>query len=233
MLRKSWRRLAGFIAIECCLIAAPAEYRAGIGKAGEVKALVLEDRRGNRAAFAEAAFTVTRAVSDVAAARVMQALALDRAEILIRGGAGPNPRPEDVAYAILAAAVHLEPADVRFDGAKISVTAAGGRCLAAMFPLAFEQCGGGDAVRSPVRAAFQMVELTSGLLKRGQVTPSYPVQAIALGKQVTILGLGGDAPPAGFRAAGRLVVSFANDHAAWWDDPRVRAAVERLLERVK
>jgi len=46
---------------------------------------------------------------------------------------------------------------------------------------------------SPSGAAFQMVEPMHGLQKRGEAVRSFPVQAIALGRQVTILALSGEA----------------------------------------
>ena len=58
MPRRLSRRLAGCIAIELLLAAGlwAAEYQAGVATAGQAKALVLEDRRGGRAVFAEADF---------------------------------------------------------------------------------------------------------------------------------------------------------------------------------
>src|SRR6266705_2334491 len=90
MSKRFWKRLAGCIAIECSLAAAP-EYQAGMAAAGHAKAVVLEDNRGNRAVFAEADSPVTRAVSDFVAAQLAKRYGLDRASLLIYGRAGLQP----------------------------------------------------------------------------------------------------------------------------------------------
>ena len=45
---------------------------------------------------------------------------------------------------------------------------------------------------APIRSVFQTVDLTPGLRSRTQTLRLYPVQAIALGKGLTILGVGGN-----------------------------------------
>jgi hypothetical protein len=223
--------------------AADGEYQAGIATAGQSKALVLEDRRGGRAVFAEADFEVTQAVADFVAARLLQSYELPRPSLLLRGGLlrgasgiGPRPaQPEDLITAISAALGSMEPASVRFDGAVVSVTS-GGTCraaLAAGASLTFGHCTAGDAVRGPIRAAFQMVEPAHGLLQRADPVRAYPVQAIALGKQVVVVALGGaSALPREFAANGRLFAPQANDSAAPPDDPRIRQAIRQVLSRV-
>jgi hypothetical protein len=95
-------------------------------------------------------------------------------------------------------------------------------------------CADGAAVTGTIRAAFQMVEPAHGLQKRGETVRSFPVQAIALGKQVTILALSGEAAlPEGVNPRGLIFAPFSNEAAAAPQDARVRAAVERVLARVK
>ena len=87
---------------------------------------------------------------------------------------------------------------------------------------------------SPSGAAFQMVEPMHGLQKRGEAVRSFPVQAIALGRQVTILALSGEAAlPEGVNPRGLIFAPFSNEVAAAPRDARVRAAIERVLARVK
>jgi hypothetical protein len=63
---------------------------------------------------------------------------------------------------------------------------------------------------------------------------SFPVQAIALGKQVTVLALSGEAAlPEGVNPRGLIFAPFSNEAAAAPQGARVRAAVERVLARVK
>jgi hypothetical protein len=79
-----------------------------------------------------------------------------------------------------------------------------------------------------------MVEPAHGLQKRGDTVHSYPVQAIALGKQVTILALSGEAAlPEGVHAPGLIFAPFSNEATAAPQDARLRVAVQRVLMRVK
>ena len=81
---------------------------------------------------------------------------------------------------------------------------------------------------------FRSVEPIHGLQKRGERVRSFPVQAIALGKQVTVLALSGEAAlPEGVNPRGLIFAQFSNEAAAAPQDARVRAAVERVLARVK
>jgi hypothetical protein len=220
-------KLVGFIAIEYSFAAAP-DYQAGTATAEHVRAVVLEDNRGNRAILAEAQFPINRTVSDFVAAQLAKQYGLDRGSLMIYEKGPDQPADRDALLtAITAALGSLEPAAVRYDGATISITTADGRCIAA---LPAGRCGGGARVRPPIRAAFQMVEGQHGLQIRGENREAYPVQAMALGKEVAILGLGGDARYAG--SAGVVVVPFANDTAPPPASVVVDAAARRVLARV-
>jgi hypothetical protein len=228
-----WRRLAGCIAINGCLMAAVPEWRAGTGEAGAAKALVLEGRGGRRAVLAESTGAVTLPVADFLAARWIPALGVERGAILVRGTPGSAAEVDDLLTAVALAMQRLEPARLSYDGARISVAATGGACLASLVPLAFTGCREGTPLKPPIRSALQMVDFPGGLLERGAVTPVYPVQALRLGA-VTILGLSGEVRPDDFRAPGRIVVPFASDTRALpAGDPRVRAAIDRILARVR
>jgi hypothetical protein len=74
-----------------------------------------------------------------------------------------------------------------------------------------------------------MVDLPHPLQTREAPAPTYPVQAVAIGK-ATILALAG-AVPAG-RYAG-IVVPHANDTAPLPEEARVEAAVANVLKRVR
>jgi hypothetical protein len=228
MSKRFWIRLAGCIVIECLPAAGP-DFQAGIGAVEHVRAVALEDNRGNRAVFAEADFPVPRAVADFVAAKLAKEYELDRASLMIYGKAGVD-RPagrEALVTAITAALGSLEPARVRYDGVTVSITALDGKCAGA---LPAGNCAGGARVRPPIRAAFQMIEAQHGLQIRGEVRDVYPVQAIALGKEVTILGLGGDARyPI---TKGLVVVPYANDTAPPPPGAVLEAAVRRVLARV-
>ena len=248
MRKRSSRRLAGCIAIDLALAAAgcatdcatgfAAEYRAGAGASGPARALVLEDARGNRAVFTQTEFRITQAVADFVSAQLLRALDLQRPGLLLHwSGIGARPeQPEELVNAVTAAVGALEPADVRYGHRSLSVMA-GERCLGNVSPdgsLSSAGCSDGEAVTGGIRAAFQMVEPAHGLLKRGETVRSFPVQAIALGKQVTILALSGEAAlPEGLHPRGLIFAPFSNEAAAAPQDARVRAAVERVLARVK
>ncbi len=240
-MRKRWsRKLSGCIVIELALTAAgfAAGYRAGAAESGSARALVLEDARGNRAVFTQTEFRITGAVADFVAARLLVALDLERPGMLFHwSGTGARPaQPDDLVAAITAAVNALEPAEVRYGHRSLSV-ATGDRCLGTLGPdggLASGGCADGVAVTGAIRAAFQMVEPAHGLQKRGETVRSYPVQAIALGRQVTILALSGEAAlPEGVNPRGLIFAQFCNASAAPPQDARVRAAVQRVLARVK
>jgi hypothetical protein len=241
-MRKKWsRKLAGCIVIEVALGAAgfASGYRASAAASGSARALVLEDARGHRAVFTQTEFRITGAVADFVAARLLVSLDLERSGLLFHwSGIGARPeQPEDLVAAITAAVNALEPAEARYGHRSLSVTA-GDRCLGTLSPdgaLAFGGCADGAAVTGGIRAAFQMVEPAHGLQKRGETVQSYPVQAIALGKQVTILALSGDvALPEGVDWRGLIFARFSNESVAAPPlDARMRAAIQRVLARVK
>jgi len=246
---RSSRRLAGCIVIDLLLapgwFAAGFEYQAGTASFEKAKALVVQDRRGHRAVIGQAEFGVTRAVSDFVGARLLQKYEVDRAGVLVRGSVLVRglptglAQPEDLVTAIGVALGRLEPAVIRFHEGTMSVTTRDGRCLATFTPeLAFDHCVGGDLVRGAIRAAFQMVEPEHGLLQRNAVPLSYPVQVIAIGKQVTILGLGGAVSPAGFQSPGfqskgLIVAPFSNDSGTPPADVVVQSAVRQVMKRIR
>jgi hypothetical protein len=194
------------------LLAADSDYQAGTAAAGKVKALALEDRRGNHAVFVSAEFRVSQAVSDFIAAQVMKAYGVDRAGLLLPSAGQGDPAPDDAVTAIGAALGGLEPAVLRWSGGAVSITGPDGRCratLAADGAVAFDRCGAGDPVRAPIRAAFQVVDPSHTLQPRGDPVRSSSVQAIALGQQFVVLAVDGDRT-----------------------DPRVSAALRQVLARV-
>jgi hypothetical protein len=226
----------------CCAIAAliataaagaDFEYRAGFVSGPHARALVLEDSRKRVAIFAEVDFAVTRAVSDLVAAKLLTAAELDRAGLVLAGRGSGAPQPPELLDTIGRAMADLAPARVFWGGGVLSVIAADGTCVATIHPIAAQGCAGGSPVPSAIRSSFQLVDLTHGLLQRGEIAQTYPVQAIALGRVVTVLALGGEVPAKRFRAPGRLVIPFANDAAPLPADPRVEAAIARALSRVQ
>ena len=132
----------------------------------------------------------------------------------------------------------LAEAEVRYGHRSLSVTGVGGACLASLSPdgaLGLETCPEGHAVTGTIRAAFQMVEPAHTLQQRdGPLPRAFPVQAIALGRQVTILALSGEAAmPAGIDPRGLIFAPFSNEAAVAPQDARLRAAVLSVLARVK
>jgi hypothetical protein len=232
--------LALAAAIELALAAGgfAADYRAGAAESGSARALVLEDARGHRAVFTQTEFRITGAMADFVAARLLVSLDLERPGLLFHwSGIGARPeQADDLVAAITAAVAALKPAEVRY-GHRSLFVATGDRCLGTLSPdggLASGGCADGVAVAGAIRAAFQMVEPVHGLQKRGEGVRSFPVQAIALGKQVTILALSGEAAlPEGVNPRGLIFAPFSNEAVAPPQDERVRAAVARVLARVK
>ena len=241
MRKRSSRRRAGCIVIE--LVAAAAafagDYRGGASVSGSARALVLEDAHGNRAVFTQTEFRITQALADFVAARLLVSLDLQRPGLLFHwSGIGARPeQPEDLVTAITGAVNALEPVEVRYGHRSLSIVA-GDRCVGAVSPdgaLSPAGCTDGAPIDGGIRAAFQMVEPAHGLQKRGETVRAFPVQAIALGKQVIVLALSGEAAlPEGVNPRGLIFAPFSNEAAAAPpQDARVRAAVQQVLARVK
>jgi hypothetical protein len=248
MRKRSWRRLAGCIAIDLALIdlgmmgaLSAADYKAAIASEGMARALALEDSHGTRAVFAQAEFRITQSLADLVAVQVLKKYEIDRAGILLRWSAiGDRPaQPEDLVSAISRALDAVEPAEVRYAHRGLSVAAVEGeRCIASLSAdgnLGFSGCWkDGTEITGAIRAAFQMVEPTRGLLRRGDTVRAFPVQAIGLGKVVTILALSGEAMvPAGVSPRGLIFAPFSNEATAPPKDERVSAAVQKVLSRAR
>lgn len=227
MSRRFWTRLAGSIAISAGLTAAAPEYRAGAAAVDHARAVVVEDRRGVRAVFAEADFPVTLAVSDFVSAQLVKSYGLDRAAIVISGKGSEPEEPAAILSAVERALGALQPAEVS-EG--VSIRTGAGACLATLYPIRLDGCRDGRGVSGPIRAAFSIVDLPHPLQTRDAVPRAYPVQALALGK-VTILALPGD-PPAGSYAA-KIVVSHANATEPFPGEPAVSAAIAAVLAKVR
>lgn len=222
-----WRRLAGSIAISAGLAAAAPEYRAGAAAVDHVRAVVVEDRRGARAVFAEADFPITLAVSDFVAAQLVKSYGLDRATIVISGKGDAAEEPAAIFSAVERALGAMQPAEVS-EG--ISIRAATGACLATLYPIRLEGCREGRGISGPIRGAFTMVDLPHGLQSRETVAPAYPVQAVALGK-FTILALAGEAPAGKYAA--RVVVSHANASDPYPGEATIANAVAAVLAKIR
>jgi len=241
MWTRSSKKLAGCIAIELALIPAALAggYKAAVGDSPTVHALALEDSKGHRAVIAQTDFPITQAVADLTASQVMQTNSIDRPGLLLRwsGIANRPPQPEDLVAAINAALGALQPATVRYGHRVLSVAAEDGRCIATVNPdatLGYSTCRDGIEISGLIKAAFQMVEPAHGLLKRGEIARAFPVQAIALGKEVTILAMSGEARyPEGVNPRGLIYAPFSNESDAAPQDARVMAAVRRVLARVR
>jgi hypothetical protein len=191
------------------------------------------------AIIAQTDFRITQAIADFVAAQVMQTQDIDRAGLLLHwsGIANRPPKPEELVSAIQEAMGKMDPATVRYGHRSISVVGEGDRCIASVNPdgtLAFAACTPGMEIGGPIRAAFQMAEPAHGLLKRGETARSFPVQAIALGKEATILALSGEARfPEGVNPRGLIFAPFSNEAEAAPQDAQIMAAVRRVLARVK
>ena len=187
-------------------------------------------------------FRVTQAIADFVAGQLLKGRELDRAAMVFRwGGIGNRPvQSDDVVSAVNAAIAALEPAAVRYGHrVRSSVASADGTCLGSLNEdgaVGASGCGDGEPVTGAIRAALsRWWNRSHPLLKRGEIVRAFPVQAIALGKQVTILALSGEATlPEGLNPRGLIFSPFSNEASAPpLQDARVRAAILRVLARVK
>jgi hypothetical protein len=237
---RSSRRLAGCIAIEvaAAALAFAGGFKAGAGETQSSRAVAIQDSHGAWAVIAQTDFRITQAVADFIAAQVIQSHTLDRPALLLHwsGIANRPPQPEELLIAINMALDKVEPATVRYGHRTLSVVADPDRCVGSVNPdgtLSLGFCLSGEEISGPIRAAFQMVEPSHGLLKRGESARMFPVQAIAIGKEVVILALSGEARfPQGVNPRGLIFAPFSNEADAAPQDARVMAAVKRVLARV-
>ena len=244
MRRRCWKRLAGCIATELAL-----GWRAGGEPTTRLRRPPPEPlgcwRSRIRAAcgpcFVQAEFRFTQQLADYVAVQAMKDHELDRGGILLHwSGIGNRPaQPDDVVAAIAEAFGKLEPAVVRYTHRGLSVLSEEfERCLGSLGPDANLSFGGcwkdGTVITGGIRAAFQMVEPSHALLRRGETVRSYPVQAIGLGKVVTILALSGEASlPEGVNPRGLIFAPFSNESAAPPKDARLATAIGQVLARAR
>ncbi len=235
------KRLAGCTAIELAaaavLLAASPEYRAGTASAGLARAVAIEDSRGSRAVIVQAAFPIALQVSDVAAAELMRAYGLERGAILLRGTGNGAPQVQDPLTAAAAALGSLKPARLLSTGQTLAILGQSDVCLAQLmtdgaFAAEGTMCGGRTLVRGPIRTAFRMVDLSHGLLQRNETGRMYPIQAIAFGREITVLGLGGEPPAGAFAAPGLIVAPLSNSNAPYPGDNGIQSMVQETLKRV-
>lgn len=229
-----WRRLATCIAIDCCFAAAAdrPEYRAAAASSAHARALVIEDRRGFRAVFADADFPVTREVSDFVAVQLVKAAGLDRAGIVISGSGPASPEASEIVGAVAEALLNLQAASVSVSKV-ISVFTEGGACIATFYPARLGGCEEGTATHGRIRAVFQMIDVPHGLATRESAARAYPVQAVAIGNAATVLALGGEPATPKFAAPGRIVVPLATDARATAPETVVEKAAAAVLRRVR
>ncbi len=231
-----WKRLAGFIAIELTAGAGAAnfQYKAGTASIGQARALVLEDRRGNRAVLAQINARITLATADFLAVHAMERFGFAREGLLIQAADSGEAQPDDLLNAIAAALNGMYPAELRYGTGRLSVMRSGGSCLGSLASgerLRLDGCGGGELVRSPSRAAFRVVEPDSGLHRRAQIPPVYPLQVIVFGGRVVVVGLPGEPATDRFQVPGVILVPYGNESAPFMDTPQLRAALGGLLRR--
>jgi hypothetical protein len=232
MQKRSLKKLAGYIAIELfCVVAASAadyEFNAGYVELGRVKALALQDRRGQRAVIAAAAFSVPLSVADTIAAQAIKQFNIERSSLLIYSVATGDPNPDEARNAIGAALGDLKPAIVEYGSGRLTVSSHDGHCRVALTPEAsMTSCSTptGDLVSGRIRSAFRMVDQMHGLQTRDQTPKSVAIQAIALGNSILIF-----AGPSNAARNGKGMILALTD--AVEDDSRLSAAVGEVFLRV-
>jgi len=232
MQKRSLKKLAGYIAIELfCVVAASAadyEFNAGYVELGHVRALALEDRRGQRAVIATAAFSVPLPVADTIAAQVIKQFNIERSNLLIYSVATGDPNPDEARNAIGAALGDLKPAILEYGNSRLTVSSHDGHCRLAITPEAsMVPCTTpmGDLVSGRIRSAYRMVDQMHGLQARDQTPKSVSVQVIALGNSVLFF-----AGPRNAARNGKGMILALTD--AVEEDPRLSGAVGEIFLRV-
>jgi hypothetical protein len=226
------KKLAGYIAIELlCVVAASAadyEFNAGYVELGRVRALALEDVRGQRAVIATAAFSVPLSVADTIAAQVIKQFNIERSSLLIYSVATGDPNPDEARNAIGAALGDLKPAVLEYGNGRLTVTAHDGKCRVALTPEAsMTSCSTpvGDLVSGRIRSAYRMVDQMHGLQTRDQTPQSVAIQAIALGNSILFFA----GPKNAARPGKGMILALG---PAVEEDPRLSGAVGEVFLRV-
>jgi hypothetical protein len=232
MQKRSLRKLAGYIAIELlCVVAASAadyEFNAGYVELGRVKALAVQDLRGQRAVIAAAAFSVPLSVADTIAGQVIKQFNIERSNLLIYSVASDAPNPDEARNAIGAALGDLKPAILEYGNGRLTVSSHDGHCRLAISPDAsMSACSTpmGDLVSGRIRSALRMVDQMHGLQTRDQAPHAVAVQAIALGSSVLFF-----AGPRNAARNGKGMILALTDEVE--EDPRLSGAVGDVFLRV-
>ena len=175
MPKKSSRRLAGCFAIELLLaaglLAADPDYRAGTATAGKVKALALEDRRrpprrvrNRRVSHIASGFRFHRRPSAESVRRGARRLVAP----LGRARRSHTRRCRDGDRRGTGRARPGRGAVERRSGLHHRARRPLPRHAGGQWRGSVRLCGGGEPVRAPIRAAFQMVDPAHGLQPRGE-----------------------------------------------------------------
>jgi hypothetical protein len=231
MPKKSLKKLAGCIVIEVlCALGAQAagyDYSAGYASVGQVKALALEDRHGQRAVIVAAAFSVPLSVADMIAAQAIKAYKLDRASLMIYSVASGDPVPQDANTAIGAALGKLQQIYLVYGNGRLTASLSDGHCVAGLTAeAALGPCtnAAGDTLGGVIRSALRVVDLSHGLETRDTTPRSVAVQAIAIGPVVIL------AVPENYARPGRRMILAVSP--AIENDQRVNQAIGELFVRV-
>ena len=232
MQKRSLKKLAGYIAIELlCVVAASAadyEFNAGYVELGRVKALALQDLRGQRAVIASAAFGIPLSVADTIAGQVIKQFNIERSNLLIYSVASGDPNPDEARNAIGAALGDLKPAILEYGNGRLTVSSHDAHCRlaitaeASMVPCTTPM---GDLVSGRIRSALRMVDQMHGLQTRDQAPHSVAVQAIALGSSVLFFS----GPKNAARNGKGMILALTD---AVEEDPRLSGAVGDVFLRV-
>ena len=226
---RSWKRLAGCIAIELLTAAAGAAagsaFQAGTAQTPSTHALVIQDRQGRRAALLNVQFSTPLAVADHMAAMAAKAYGFERAALLIRSTGNGDASPQEAVDTLGAALGVMAPAELRMQNGVEVYT--GASCTHLLPDGAFGACSGASAapLHGPIRAAFRVIDLNANLRPRGTEARYTTVQAITFGGELLIV-----AAPANYLAAAPAAIRMPLPAVA--PDSRVEAALRAVIERV-
>ncbi len=200
-----------------------AALRSGTAETDSGRALAVADGKGGLALIVVSRQDpLSRSIVDMAAARLIGRYGLERASIVFQSPPGSpdgarTAEITDALYTLAAAALGRVDAGDPFRGLD--------------FVLPSAPAGSAQPASGPIRAAYKDID-PPGLRRRDRPPALYPVQAIRIGRGLTILAVGGQ-PELATLPEGIVVIPNANgSYAAPESAAVITDAVQDVLTRV-
>ncbi len=199
-----------------------AALQSGAAETDAGRALAVADGKGGLAIIVVSQHApVNRSIVDMASARLMGKYGMERASLVFQSPPG-SPEPGRTAEITEAVCTLAAAALGRLD--------AGEAFPGLGFVLPSLHIPSDQPVAGPIRTAYKDID-PPGLRRRNHAAELYPVQAIRIGRSLTILAVGGQ-PDLATLPDGVVVVANANGSYTAPESTALSEAVHDVLARV-